>query len=163
MKKNPQKGNPHGLTVKQHCFPRRSIERFANPEGIVNVWLNDQAKSIPVRPEDRIFCAHWVWDQRAESGFMREVEGAYQALAEEIAQGRVVRRLRPEENDVVTEMYSLWWIRSKWRFRPLDDQPLKGVIGLQHEFSRDERERLEKSGVSVVRPDLKLEGRHVEV
>ena len=41
MKKKPQKGNPHELTVKQHCFPRRSIERFANKDGIVNVWLKD--------------------------------------------------------------------------------------------------------------------------
>ena len=161
MKKKPQKGNPHELTVKQHCFPRRSIERFANKDGIVNVWLKDQGKSIPARPEDQVFCAHWVWDQRAESGFMREVEDAYQALAAEIAQGRIVRRLRTGENNAVTEMYALWWVRSKWRGAPVEDQPLKNVIELAHEFSQDEREHMEKLGVSVVRPDLKLEGRHI--
>ena len=161
MKKKPQKGNPHELTLKQHCFPRRSIERFANQDGIVHVWLKEQGKSIPARPEDQVFCARWVWDQRAEDGFMREVEDAYEALAEEIVQGRIVRRLRPGENNAVTEMYALWLVRSKWRGSPLEDQPLENVIGLAHEFSQDEREGLEKIGVAVVGPDFKLKGRHI--
>ena len=128
MKKKPQKGNPHELTVKQHCFPRRSIERFVNDDGIVHVWLIEQGKSIRVLPKDQLFCARWVWDQRAEAGFMREVEDAYQELADGIEEGRIVRRLRVDENRVVTEMYSLWRARSKWRRTPLPDEPLKDVI-----------------------------------
>ena len=161
MKKKPQKGNPHELTVKQHCFPRRSIERFVNDDGIVHVWLVEQGKSIPARPEDQLFCARWVWDQRAERGFMREVEDAYQELANGIEEGRIVRRLRIPENRIVTEMYSLWWLRSKWRGRPLPDEPLMDVIELEHECSKDERERLEKAGLSVIGPGPKLDGRHI--
>lgn len=161
MKKKPQKGNPHELTVKQHCFPRRSIERFVNDDRIVHVWLIEQGKPIPARPEDQLFCAHWVWDQRAETGFMREVEDAYQELADDIEEGRIVRRLRVAENRVVTEMYSLWRVRSKWRRIPLPDEPLKDVIELEYECSKDERERLEKAGVSVIGPGPKLDGRHI--
>ena len=161
MKKKPQKGNPHELTVKQHCFPRRSIERFVNDDGIVHVRLIEQGKSIPARPEDQLFCARWVWDQRAETGFMREVEDAYQELADGIEEGRIVRRLRAAENRVVTEMYSLWWLRSKWRRRPLPDEPLMDVIKLEHECSKEERDRLEKARVSVIGPGPKLDGRHI--
>ena len=161
MKKKPQKGNPHELTVKQHCFPRRSIERFVNDDGIVHVWLIEQRKSIRVLPKDQLFCARWVWDQRVEAGFMREVEDAYQELADGIEEGRIVRQLRVDENRVVTEMYSLWRVRSKWRRTPLPDEPLKDVIGLEHECSKDERERLEKAGVNVIGPGLKPDGRHI--
>ena len=161
MKKKPQKGNPHELTVKQHCFPRRSIERFVNDDGIVHVRLIEQGKSILARPEDQLFCARWVWDQRAERGFMLEVENAYQELADGIEEGRIVRRLRVAENRVVTEMYSLWWLRSKWQRKPLPDEPLMDVIELEHECSKDDRERLEKAGVSVIGPGPKLDGRHI--
>ena len=161
MRKTPRRGNPHGLTVKQHCFPRRSIERFVNQDGVVHVRLIAQRKSIRARPGDHLFCAHRVWDQHAESGFMRQVEDAFQALADDIEQGRVVRRLRSHENRIVTDMYVLWWIRSKWRGTPLPDQPLKGAIGLAHEYSQDERDLWEKQGVATVRLDLRIEGRHI--
>ena len=32
-----EKGNPHNLTINQHCFPSRSIERFSNNDGCVEV------------------------------------------------------------------------------------------------------------------------------
>ena len=72
-----------------------------------------------------------------------------------------MRRLRVAENRVVTEMYSLWRVRSKWRRIPLPDEPLKDVIELEYECSKDERERLEKAGVSVIGPGPKLDGRHI--
>lgn len=129
MKRKPQKGNPHQLTVNQHCFPRRSIERFRDGDGLVNVWLRPEFKRIRVAPEDQLFCARWVWDQRAETGFMADVERRFQALADAIERGRLVRRFSANENRGVTEMFLLWWIRSRWRYTPLPDERLEGVTG----------------------------------
>lgn len=161
MRKKPQKGNPHQLTVKQHCFPARSIERFVGGDGVVNVRLIDQGKSILLSPGDQVFCARWIWDQQAEEGFMREVEGAFQPVANDIERGRVVRRLRTDENSAVTEMFALWQVRSAWREAPVQDQRIRNAVSVAAELSIDEREQLEKLGVASIRPDLTIDGRHI--
>jgi len=51
--KKPQKGNPHQLTVKQHCFPARSIARFADSEGCVEVKLIKQDKKLKLKEVNR--------------------------------------------------------------------------------------------------------------
>ncbi len=83
----PQKGNPHGLTIDQHVFPKRSIERFAGQDGRVYVYLKSKQVYFQAAPGDVIFCAKRIWDQRAEYGYMREIEDKFQALAESIICG----------------------------------------------------------------------------
>ena len=109
--KKTQKGNPHQLTVWQHCFPKRSIDRFANEDGKVYVHLIRDAKIVSLSPANHIFCVRRIWDQRAESGFMKKIEDAYQELADRIAAGRLIRRLSHREREIVTDMYALWNIR----------------------------------------------------
>ena len=72
-----QKGNPHRLTVQQHCFPRRSIARFADSNGVVHVHIVRAGRTAFLTPEDSIFCARRTWDERAESGFMKKIEDVY--------------------------------------------------------------------------------------
>ena len=156
----PQPGNPHQLTVNQHCFPRASIARFAGHDDRVDVRLMEHSKTIRAKPEDPVFCARRAWDQKAESGFMLEVESRYQDLAHEIASGRLRRRLEPDEQSVVTDMYGLWNIRWRYSSQPVPDQQLEGVVALAHEYSKDDREQLEKHGVTAVKPDFSIPGRH---
>ena len=142
-----QPGNPHQLTVNQHCFPRASIARFAGHDDRVDVRLMEHSKTIRAKPEDPVFCARRAWDEKAESGFMLEVESRYQDLAHEIASGRLTRRLEPDEQSVVTDMYGLWNIRWHYCSQPVPDQQLEGVVALAHEYSKDDREQLERSTV----------------
>jgi hypothetical protein len=75
----PQKKNRRFLTVNQHVFPLASIARFANTEGRVS--LHDLARSkvrFP-KPDHDIFCAKRAWDQRAERGYMKEIEDEFKA------------------------------------------------------------------------------------
>lgn len=62
-----QKGNPHQLTINQHYFPARSIERFVRPDGRVDVHYIKNSKNFQVKPNNPIFCARRAWDQRVES------------------------------------------------------------------------------------------------
>ena len=103
-----QKGNPHRLTVKQHCFPMRSIERFACSDGLVDVQRG--VKNFRLKPDHTLFCARRAWDQSAESGFMKEIEDVYQELAEKIVDG-VVSKLSKADQAIITDMYALWNIR----------------------------------------------------
>lgn len=160
----PQPGNPHQLTIKQHCLPRRSIERFANDKGLVNIRLIGPGKTLWLKPDDKNFCALRTWNQKAESGFMREVEDAYQSLADKIVNGSIVRRFKPHETQVITDMYVLWQCRWHWNKNTIDDQRMTGssalkVLGVTQEYSKDDQEVLEKEGVTVIRPDLSIAAR----
>ncbi len=155
-----QSGNPHQLTVWQHCFPKKSIERFANEDGRVQVHIIEHDKTEPLTPDNNIFCARRSWDQRAETGFMKEVEDAYQELADKIAAGKVVRRLKPDENCVITDMFLLWSLRWHYSKNPVEDQEIKGVLASTHKNFKDVQERLEKRGFISIKPDLTISGRH---
>ena len=110
-----QKGNPHQLTLRQHCFPKRSIDRFTNEDGKVDVHLIRATKTVLLNSDNGIICAHRIWDERAESGFMKEIEDAYQDLADRVAYGRLIRRFSAKEQQIVTNMYLLWNIRWLWK------------------------------------------------
>ena len=155
-----QKGNPHQLTVMQHCFPKRSIDRFANDQGVVCVHILKTKKTISLKPDDPIFCARRTWDERAESGFMKEIEDTYQEFADRVASGKVVRRLSGAERQIVTDMFALWNIRCLWKNKPLDDTKIVGALGTRHNLSLDDQELLEKNHITPIRPDASMDGRH---
>lgn len=159
--KKTQKGNPHKLTVQQHCFPRRSITRFADSSGTVQVHVIKAKKTVSLMSEDSIFCARRTWDERAESGFMKEIEDAYQDFADEIANGNVMRRLTHKEWQIVTDMYSLWNTRWHRKNKPIVDQKISGVLDPTRNVSMDEQEFLEKYHITPIRPDASIDGRHL--
>jgi hypothetical protein len=69
-----QNGNPHQLPVKQHVFPARSIARFANSAGMVQLHNLTTQRTRAARPGDAMFCAMRAWDLRAERGYMKQIE-----------------------------------------------------------------------------------------
>ena len=155
----PQRGNPHELTVNQHILPRRSIERFCGLDGRVHVNLLAPARELRLEPEDPLFCARRVWDQRAESGFGKGIEDRFQAVAHVLA-GSPTAHVEPGMNATLTQMYLLWRHRSLLARQPPSDVAVRGVIP-ERELSIDSQERLEKNGVIFLRPDMKLSSRVV--
>src|SRR5277367_3510248 len=75
----PQKGNPRRLTFWQHVFPAKSIERFAGHDGKIAVRHRQADKEFKLAPENELFCAQRRWDQRAEAGYMKEIEDQFQS------------------------------------------------------------------------------------
>ena len=157
-------GNPHQLTINQHCFPKKSIERFCNKNGVVEVFLIRENKIVSLKPDHSIFCARRVWDQRAESLFMRGIENAYQNLVSELEIEDWSRPLSIEEHQIISDMYSLWHVRCCWKSKYLDDQELVGILPARPAYSQDDREALEKSNIatSIDRgTKAVLPGRHI--
>lgn len=154
----PQKGNPHRLTVMQHVFPAKSIERFADIEG--NVVVADALRKHvrPAKPGDLIFCARRAWDQRAEAGYMRHIESAFQALADKIIDG-VVSEIGEAEKRVVNDFYSLWYVRARRRNLKEQEVQMKGVTG--ENLTPDQAEILESKGIIFLREGGKLPTRHI--
>lgn len=154
----PQKGNPHELTIKQHTFPATSINRFYDNDGLVNVYLMAQSKNIRVKSDNNLFCAMRAWDQRAEAGFMKEIEDKYQSLAEEIVSGNT-KHLNANHQAVITDMFAIWNIRHFQKRNPIAEHKIEGILDVAVHYSKDEEEILEKNGITVIRPDFTISGR----
>lgn len=90
MKFEPtQPGNPHRLTIDQHVFPKASIQRFTNPGGSVEIFVKKLNRVLKLKPNNSIFCARRVWDQKTEAGIGKHIEDRFQALACAIEKGTV--------------------------------------------------------------------------
>ena len=160
----PQKGNPHKITVHQHTFPSASIARFTNANGAVQVLRKASEKPFYARPSDRIFCAQRVWDQQAESGYMKSIEDSFQVLATAILEEPAFR-LDSEHFALINEFYCLWNIRAQWKINERQPDPsiasCTRVLGLRHEYTLDEQEQLEATGINYIRPDLTIPDRQL--
>jgi hypothetical protein len=153
----PQKGNPHKLTIDQHIFPKASIARFTNDSGFVHVLKKNGEKDLWLRPGNSYFCARRLWDQKAESVFMRDIEHRYQKVAENIIAGGVTK-LDDSMNSAVTDMYLLWCLRHERFLNPLPDIRLK-MVDQEREISIDTQEILEANGNMFVSPDNSIASR----
>ncbi len=140
----PQKGNPHKLTINQHVFPRKSIDRFADESGLVQLFRTDGAKVISASSTNNLFCAKRAWDQGTESGIGKHIEDRFQALAESILAGST-RVIGCFEKTVVEDFFSLWRARQKFRSEGLEDFRLEGRGG--DSLTKDEQEILERQHV----------------
>ncbi|WP_153785420.1 hypothetical protein [Pseudomonas sp. EMN2] len=163
----PQKSNPHELTVNQHTFPSASIARFVNEKGAVQVMRKASDRLFYAKPDNQIFCAQRVWDQQAEGGFMKDIEDAFQQLASAVLDDPAFR-LGPQHFALISEFYGLCNIRAQWkRHERLADPSITSVssafeiIGLRHNYTQDEQERLEAAGIGYIRPDFTIPSRQI--
>ncbi len=145
-----QKGNPRGLTQKQHIFPVKSISRFTNDSGHISVHLIKQNKVIRCKPNHEVFCVHRHWDQRAEAGYMKSIEDRFQALAESIVSCSH-KKILLTDFSIINEMYALWYFRFLAKYNPIQDQKVTGIAG--EKLTKDQEEILESKFCSYVRGD----------
>lgn len=143
-----QKGNPHKLTINQHVFPKKSIDRFSDENGLVQLCRKDGAKVIRVSSTNSLFCAKRVWDQGTEAGIGKGIEDRFQALAESILSG-ASKVIGCFEKIVVEDFFSLWRTRRKLRAEGLDDVEIQGRHG--DFLTKDEQEILEEKHVMFFR------------
>lgn len=159
-------GNPNRLTLNQHVFPTRSIERFAGADGHVDVRrLDARDKVIRPRPDNVIFGANRAWDQRAESGYMKRIEDRFQQVADGIIAGKTTT-VWAAERPAIDWMYALWYWRARFRELESQETQLNGVEG--PDLSLEQEENLESNGYMFVRkygamPTRQLNGAVVEM
>jgi hypothetical protein len=139
-----QNGNPHGLPIRQHIFPKASISRFADGQG--RVWVQHVVSSKVHRamPDADIFCAMRAWDTRAEWGYMKQIENAFQELAARIINGTTLN-IEAGDKQIADTFFVLWRLRAVFKRADKTDVQFNGVTGTR--FSHDLEEVLEKAGV----------------
>ena len=118
-----QKGNPHHLTIKQHIFPVKSIQRFCDDQGYIQIYNFAANKKHKIKPDDQIFCARRSWDQRAETGYMKQIEGEFQEIAERVLMNQMDHDFDETDKLKLNEFYALWRLRSYYSTNPENDEP----------------------------------------
>ena len=136
-----QKGNPHRLTIDQHVFPKASINRFANADGMVEVVSYSAKKALRVKSNNNLFCAKRVWDQKTEVGIGKRIEDRYQNLIDGVLRGSV-STIGYFEKKVVEEFFSLWRSRQRFKVDGLPDLKINGISG--DPLTKDQQELLER-------------------
>jgi hypothetical protein len=151
-----QPGNPHQLTIKQHVIPVRTIERFAAPDGMVEVNIANQIERL--RPYAGIFWTRRAGNQRAERGYMKQIEDKFQTIVNLIVSGELTEIPEASTHDV-NQFYSLWFHRS--RIQPANEieTQFNGLTG--NTLTKDEQEALEARGIMFVREGGKVATRDV--
>ena len=145
--RRPQKGNPSQLTIRQHVLPRRSIARFAGEDKKVELLRLGHEGVLRLTSDNPIFCATRAWDQRAESGYSRDIEVGYQSLADSILAGRT--ELAESDHLTISRFWALWSLRAEARAKPAPPLQLAGVLEAR-EFTPAEQEALESKHVVFV-------------
>jgi hypothetical protein len=138
-----QKGNPHQLVVRQHIFPKRSIERYCDKSGTVAILRFPDLKQLRVKPKNPVFCVERLWDERAEKGYGKQIEDEYQAVVERVLQGTNTDPVYDAQ--ILTEFYCLWHIRHHWSKFKIEDKDLGGTS--ERLLTTDDQERLEKAHI----------------
>lgn len=151
-----QKTNPHRISVNQHIFPVRSIDRFRFGN-VVDLLDLKRGITRKAAPNDSIFSCRRVWDHASETGFMKHTEDLYQDLAEKLIAGKSINlEIR---NTVVTKFYSLWCSRFYvHKYNNYEDVSLavEGDI-----FTKNKEEKIESMNMSFVRSDGMMPARFI--
>lgn len=154
----PQKTNPNRITVKQHVLPVKSIRRFAGDSGKVFICDIARQKVRPARPADDMFVARRAWDQRAETGYMKKIEDAFQPLADGVIEGKVLE-IGGVNAVRVSDFYALWYYRARRRDPEAEEIQMKGIIG--EGLSKVQEENLEMNGYAFSRKDGRISVRFI--
>lgn len=155
-----QKGNPHDLTLRQHIFPRASIARFVEAGGVDVYDLRNHLRRRAT-PGDHIFCADRAWAHGPESGWMKDMEDAFQDLAEGVLLSPPAA-FDEAQSATISDFYALWHARAERRHLPSQRIPASvHVIGMRVDYTADDLERLEKNGISAFRGDGSISMRHI--
>ena len=103
-----------------------------------------------------MFCAKRIWDQRAEIGYMKDIEDQFQRLATRIVIG--LNSITPAEHASISKFFALWHLRSHRKKQPEPDHPLHGILG--ENLTKDQQEILEnKHYAFALGSDARVPGR----
>jgi hypothetical protein len=152
-----RRGNPNQLTRKQHVFPLKTMEQFAENDH-VSVCFIARGEVRPAKIDNPLFSARRAWDQRAESGYMKRIEDEFQSIVAPTING-TVGEVTSKQKAAIDRMYALWYIRA--RSRDLEEQEIQLNSVSGYALTKEQEENLEANGYMFARADGKLPARQL--
>ncbi len=139
------------IIINQHTFPAKSIERFTDTNGCVQVFRIPSGTLFPAKPANNIFSRRQIWDQRAEQGYGKSIEDKFQALVEYVIVNNV-KTLPLDAHRTVGEFYALWRLRCTIdEYDHLIGKKIAGLSGSK--LTNEEKLNLELKHAMYTEPD----------
>ena len=164
IQKSNSQSNLHALTKKQHFIPKQSIQRFCNEHNCIKIknLTSRNKKIVSATSRDEVFCVQRLWDQRAESGYMKKIEDAFQKLVDRIVEEKIIS-FNDNENKIICDMYTLWESRIFQREKFLEKETLFIQLnGIQGEnLTKNEEEILEKKHGLYINENTEISNRNI--
>lgn len=154
------KGNPKQLVMDQHFHTAHSIAKFYNNQDKVQVKMLSSGEVVPRDKRAKIFCAKRNWDERAERGYMTNIEHAFHAEID------VIKPFSIRNHEAISEYFLLWGLRYQYHLNRMDDVKLNGISG--SELTKAQQETLEKRACGYVNvdghmPARQMTGLHIQI
>lgn len=107
------------LSRWQHIYPKNLIRNFVNNDDCVVIYNQNKRKSKIQKysAKGNDFCAERLWAEKAEKGWMKEIEDSFSDISKKIKQQSPVI-LEDHDHHKITEFYILWKLRSHIEANP---------------------------------------------
>lgn len=148
-----RKGNPLQLTVEQHFHTAHAIAKFYNECGNVEVKEISTGKILKRHKRAKIFSTKRSWDERAEKGYMAQIEADFHNQIDSINLGG------SRDNTAISKYLALWRLRHKFHLERSSDAKLFGIDG--ESLTKEQQEILEKRGIGYINERAEIPARQL--
>jgi len=137
------KKNPRQLTIEQHFHTAHAIAKFYCSDDRVEIKLLSDGETVKRHKRAKIFCTKRKWDQRAERGYMVDIESAFHDEIDNI------KPFDERNHEAISKYCLLWLHRHQYHLEDIDDAQLNGIKG--SDLNKVQEEILESKGGVFVR------------
>ncbi|MEZ8609368.1 hypothetical protein AB4562_14355 [Vibrio sp. 10N.222.54.A1] len=149
----PRKRNPLGITIEQHFHTAHSIGKFYNHTDNVEVFEKSTSLTFPRNKRAKIFCTKRNWDERAERGYMVDIEHGYHEQIDNLG-------ISKERNHhAISKYFVLWRLRHQAHLNRLSNAKLSGVPGLR--LTKEQQEIIEVKRAGFVNSEGEIPARQL--
>lgn len=149
----PRKKNPLEITIEQHFHTAHSISKFYDHTENVEVYEKSTSSTFPRKKRAKIFCTKRNWDERAERGYMVDIEHDFHEQIDNLG-------VWSERNhEAISKYFILWRLRHQFHLNRLPNAKLNGIPG--DNLTKEQQEVLEIRRTGFVNADGEVPARQV--
>jgi hypothetical protein len=149
----PRKKNPLGIAIEQHFHTAHSISKFYDHTENVEVLEKDTSSTFPRNKKAKIFCTKRNWDERAERGYMVDVEHDFHDQIDNLG----IESQR--DHLAISRYFVLWRLRHQMHLNRLSNAKLHGISG--EDLTKEEQENLEVIHAGYVNSEGEIPARQL--
>lgn len=148
-----RKGNPLELAIDQHFHTAHSITKFYNHKFKVEIFEISSGRILERNKRAKIFCAKRNWDERAEKGYMVNIESDFHSQIDCLVSSN------ERDHIAISRYFCLWRLRHKFHLDRMSDSSLAGITG--EALTKEQQETLEKKWVGYVNEKAEIPARQL--
>lgn len=148
-----RKKNPLGITIEQHFHTAHSIGKFYDHTDNVEVYEKLTSSTLSRNKRAKIFCTKRNWDERAERGYMVDIEHAFHEQIDNLGTSS------DRDHQTISKYFVLWRLRHQVHLNRLSNTKLNGISG--SDLTKEQQEILEIKHADFVNSEGEIPARQL--